>query len=412
MSVRQYIGARYVPKFYDGTNGSAWDTGVQYEPLTIVGYANNYYVSKKTVPSTVGAPNVNPDYWANIGLFSDLESRIADVENDVSQLEPILSQDLRGKKVAFFGDSITYGVTVTGGVVGRTDKPFPEWFADVTGATVTNYAVSGATMSQPGGTWSFIDQIGAFDYSQFDYIVLFFGYNDVGKGVKPYGTSNQDGFGYAYTNAIEYIQQANKNAKIILCTLPYTTTFDSVYGENGMTDRSANQIIYDVARRYSLPVIDLAYESCNNPINNSFLKGDGLHYTDNGYKQLGAIFANLFPGVTPKLGQGKVDYKTVTVPANGTASATMSTYYNDSWSFAILMIAPQYGSDFGIYFVTPRDITCGIKLENSSASLIGGLGAFGDCNIAVDTVNTNNKQLVINFSATTEKTIILAGLLI
>ena len=418
MAVRQYIGARYVPKFYEGSNGSAWDQGVMYEPLIIVSYLNNYYTSKKTVPATVGAPNLNPEYWANIGLLGDLEARVASVEDDVDSLdgrvdalEPILAQDLRGKKVAFFGDSITYGTTVTGGIVGRTDKPFPDWFADVTGATVTNYAVSGATMTQPGDTWSMADQVGAFDYTQFDYAVLFFGYNDVGKGVKPYGSSNQDGFGYAYGNVVNYIMNANKDIKVILCTLPYAGTFDSVYGTDGLTDRTANQVIYDIARRYSLPVIDLAYESCNNSVNNSYLKGDGLHYTDNGYEQLGTIVANLFPGVSPKNGSGKVTYTTVNVPANGTATATLSCDYNDSWKFCVLGMTPLYSADFGIYFGSPWDITCGIRIENGSSNLIGGFGSFGDCYITYDTTNTNSKQLVLNFAATTATTIVIAGIL-
>lgn len=87
MAVRQYIGARYVPKFYEGSNGSQWDSGVQYEPLTIVQYLTNTYCSKKTIPSTVGAPNLNPDYWANIGMLSDVQSDIAQLQSDVSGLD-------------------------------------------------------------------------------------------------------------------------------------------------------------------------------------------------------------------------------------------------------------------------------------------------------------------------------------
>lgn len=84
MSVRQYIGARYVPKFYDGANNShEWASGVQYEPLTIVTYANNSYTSKKAVPSTVGAPNLNPEYWANTGNYN---AQVGDLTEDVNAL--------------------------------------------------------------------------------------------------------------------------------------------------------------------------------------------------------------------------------------------------------------------------------------------------------------------------------------
>lgn len=86
MAVRQYIGARYVPKFYEGSNGSQWDSGVQYEPLTIVQHLTNTYCSKKTVPSTVGAPNLNPDYWANIGLWGNIQDEVDQLQLDVAGL--------------------------------------------------------------------------------------------------------------------------------------------------------------------------------------------------------------------------------------------------------------------------------------------------------------------------------------
>lgn len=66
----QYIGARYVPKFYSGSNGTQWDQGVAYEAFTIVTYLNNSYTSKVPVPVGVGAPNLNPEYWAQTGNYN------------------------------------------------------------------------------------------------------------------------------------------------------------------------------------------------------------------------------------------------------------------------------------------------------------------------------------------------------
>ena len=70
MAATQYIGARYVPMFYDGSNGGQWESGVAYEPLTIVMYNNNSYTSKIPVPATVGNPSDNPAYWAATGIFN------------------------------------------------------------------------------------------------------------------------------------------------------------------------------------------------------------------------------------------------------------------------------------------------------------------------------------------------------
>lgn len=83
MAVRQYIGARYVPKFYEGSNGNEWNPNVEYEPLTIVTYFTNCYTSKKTVPASVGNPQENPDYWVVTGNYN---AQVEAYRNEVSQL--------------------------------------------------------------------------------------------------------------------------------------------------------------------------------------------------------------------------------------------------------------------------------------------------------------------------------------
>ena len=71
MAVTQYIGARYVPKFYENSDGTEeWRAGVEYEPLTIVTYNGNSYTSKKPVPSNIGNPSDNPSYWAATGNYN------------------------------------------------------------------------------------------------------------------------------------------------------------------------------------------------------------------------------------------------------------------------------------------------------------------------------------------------------
>lgn len=88
MAVRQYIGARYVPRFYENSLGtSEWQAGVEYEPLTIVTYNSNSYTSKKTVPSDTGNPSANPDYWAATGNYNaqveEYRQEVEDLRNQV-----------------------------------------------------------------------------------------------------------------------------------------------------------------------------------------------------------------------------------------------------------------------------------------------------------------------------------------
>lgn len=71
MSTRQYIGARYVPKFFDWDGSPEWRSGVAYEALTIVTRNGNSYTSKIPVPSNIGAPESNPTYWVATGLYNE-----------------------------------------------------------------------------------------------------------------------------------------------------------------------------------------------------------------------------------------------------------------------------------------------------------------------------------------------------
>lgn len=68
--MRQYVGARYVPKLFDNNGDSAWIANMSYEPLTIVTYLNSSYTSKKPVPAGIGNPAQNPDYWILTGNFN------------------------------------------------------------------------------------------------------------------------------------------------------------------------------------------------------------------------------------------------------------------------------------------------------------------------------------------------------
>lgn len=72
---RQYIGARYVPKFADPIE---WDNLRSYEAMEIVTYLGTSYTSKKPVP--VGVELNNSEYWVVTGnynaQFEDLKKTV------------------------------------------------------------------------------------------------------------------------------------------------------------------------------------------------------------------------------------------------------------------------------------------------------------------------------------------------
>lgn len=97
MAVRQYVGARYVPKFYDFNGSPEWRSGVAYENLTIVTRNSNSYTSKKVVPSNIGEPENNPEYWVSTGIYNEqveayrqltvsLSERVDDLDEEISDV--------------------------------------------------------------------------------------------------------------------------------------------------------------------------------------------------------------------------------------------------------------------------------------------------------------------------------------
>lgn len=89
----QYIGARYVIKIYENKSNPStaeWDSNTFYEPLTMVTYEYNSYLSKKAVPATIGNPADNPEYWVQTGYYS---GQIMELQNRVSDLQQALNNE-------------------------------------------------------------------------------------------------------------------------------------------------------------------------------------------------------------------------------------------------------------------------------------------------------------------------------
>lgn len=87
MAVRQYIGARYTTKVYENSldaSSAEWESGVTYEPLTMVTYNNSSYLSKKDVPGSVGDPASNPLYWVVTGAYN---GQILNLQNQIDMLK-------------------------------------------------------------------------------------------------------------------------------------------------------------------------------------------------------------------------------------------------------------------------------------------------------------------------------------
>lgn len=63
MSVREYVGARYVPLFL-----GEWNNQTKYEPLSVVSYKGASYTSRQYVPIGIDIEDAN--YWILSGNYN------------------------------------------------------------------------------------------------------------------------------------------------------------------------------------------------------------------------------------------------------------------------------------------------------------------------------------------------------
>lgn len=162
---RQYVGARYVPKFFNNPNGTwEWMSGIQYEPLTIVQYAQNSYTSKQMVPPNIGTPNSNPEYWANTGNYN---GAILELSNEINKREKLITE----KTYLIIGDSYIAG-----------NNNFINNLKNFLNCeNVINIAVSGAGFLY--GSSTFISQLQNYNGSSPDEIIVCGGINDASQSL-------------------------------------------------------------------------------------------------------------------------------------------------------------------------------------------------------------------------------------
>lgn len=133
MAVHQYIGARYVPYYYENSldpTSTEWEPNVNYEALTIVTLPNLHsYISKKFVPDSIGSPALNAEYWLDTGsenaYIAQLQQDLGDVatlqttdkSSAVNAINEVLTEleKKTTRKTVVFGNSFAEGVNgVTG----------------------------------------------------------------------------------------------------------------------------------------------------------------------------------------------------------------------------------------------------------------------------------------------------------
>lgn len=210
---------------------------------------------------------------------------------------------LDGLKAIFLGDSITEGVGAS-----SIDKVYWKQLAEMTGMSTVGYGVSGtriARQEQEGYApeWKLDFNLRAKDMDKdADIVGVFGGTNDYGHGFAPIGTADDDTewtFYGALNCLFRYFIENYPEAYIFVMTPIHRTNEDRVTGDgykppmlplSGYVD-----IIKEVARKYSLPVLDLYAESGIYPdieVSKDAYTVDGLHPNDKGYRRIATMVKN------------------------------------------------------------------------------------------------------------------------
>lgn len=205
--------------------------------------------------------------------------------------------ELKGKKINFLGDSITFGSGTSG-----EEKRFSNLIEAWTGAVCRNYGIGGTRIAlqrkpsnDPAYDQDFCSRVDKMD-ADADVVVVFGGTNDFGHGDAPFGRM-EDRTNATFCGALHtlYTRLINRypEALIVVLTPLHRADEDSMRGSQKTEDvavlKSYIQAIRETAEYYGLPVLDLYACSGLQPavpvIRERYLP-DGLHPNDAGHQIL------------------------------------------------------------------------------------------------------------------------------
>lgn len=272
---------------YNLVNGSyARQSSTTISELTEITYDQTKYISFDFGKSPAGATSPSdfkgyikaPSEWkAQINSNTD---RIITLENAVSGGDNVLF----GKKLVACGDSITAAVNPNGG----NFNSYAKLTADRNGMEFAINAVSGSTMTNVEGKSPFcVDRYQNIP-SDFDYLTIWFGYND--GAYAQLGTiedTSDTTFYGAYKKVLDYLLTTYPTKKIGL-VVPY------------MNNSAFQQAVRDISEMYGVPCLDLPdYNQCSivwgsentaQTARKNALTYDGTHPNQTGHEFISTMY--------------------------------------------------------------------------------------------------------------------------
>lgn len=306
MGNRQYIGARYVPRFT-----GEYDATTVYEGLDVVDNGvGTSYIARKPVPA--GTPLTNSEYWAVYGASSgaivDLQDQINDINLEINDLPTIRTDignlqthDKKHRNIAIYlGNSFINGVGSTSGEDGIFKKTKDMFnaaykyadggvgFLTYTGHTKTFYTLLQNAIADT-----------SFDNSDVSDIIICSAIGDT-CALKERGSAFSTDLSTAMQNLMSLINSefpANVRVTLAMVEGRVRTSFTSSYVGDVpyKTPFNVNRYLSLYSERYGYDYIGWIGW-------NIFMRGTGYHSADEthpndlGYDVLSTTFKNAFNG--------------------------------------------------------------------------------------------------------------------
>lgn len=295
MTVREYIGARYVPLFMGN-----WNNTKTYEPLSIVQHQGNSYTSRQYVPT--GIAITNETYWAETGNYNaqieayrqevlTFDERISDNASDINTLEINLNY-YNQKNCILIGDSYLRSYSTE-----SYDNPgWGDYFITNSGFNeIARYKSGGAgwVVNGTSDTEAGLNFIGMLDKANenlstrvkenLDYIIVQGIINDLAQNISAATIKNN-------------IRQFLRNARSFFPKATIVISF-AICSEQYMNDYKVWDCIKDfIGVAESGCVIAMRSNEWFRKLVSNYGRGDDIHPNTNGYNYLGKLIAQVANG--------------------------------------------------------------------------------------------------------------------
>lgn len=370
MATRQYIGARYVPKFV-GT----WDANTSYEPLSIVQDANgNSYTSKQTVPA--GTPLSNTTYWvmsANFNaqieqLTDEINAIQEDVNGNTDKIDALRGVVRAGQNIVFIGDSWTYGTGAT-----LATRKFSSVCASKLGLTEYNYGRGQAGFTVANNTFlSLVEeanrQMSSTEKANTAFVVILGGVNDI----RNMGTNTESDYANAVATCVARACTVFTNAVIVLAQATQKRFTTASYVQWTWID-AADRLVME---KLTTPRVKILHHIGKLLFGTPYYLDDELHPNATGHQMLGGFLANFILGGTDDFSLFIGNFATWNSAVD---SAVLPSYiYKDNDNVIItrgaitLASAPTNNIMLGTYNFAPPDSYMYFPAYNKSNNRICG----------------------------------------